>query len=159
MARENKLTGGVFTEIVGTPEKLSSYDKFLNVNIDLSIPHTEELVKHCNRYKDFISMLKPNFEKLAKLEGVIMQLRAKELINEEIKLSLVREYIYARTLFYREDKDTKDIRVIVGKTDVYGDDLDALSNNDEFLRIAKQKLSKAIDKEIEKNIKLINKIF
>lgn len=158
MARENKLTGGVFTEIVGTTEKVSSYDKFLNVNIDLSIPHTEELMRHCERYRDFISMLKPNFEKLAKLEGVIMQLRAKELISEEIKLSLVREYIYARTLFYREDKGTKDIRVIVGKTDVWGEDLESLMDNEEFIRIAKDKLSKAIDKEIQKNIKLINQI-
>ena len=47
MGRENRLTGGVFTEIVGTQDKISSYDRFLNVDIDLSIPHTDELVKYC----------------------------------------------------------------------------------------------------------------
>ena len=35
MGRENRLTGGVFTEIVGTQDRISSYDRFLNVDIDL----------------------------------------------------------------------------------------------------------------------------
>jgi hypothetical protein len=153
MARENKLTGGVFTGIVGTTEKISSYDKFLNHAVDMSQPHSEELVKHCNRYKDFIGMMKTNFEKLAKLEGVIMQMRAKELISEEVKLSIVRnEYIYARTLFYREDRETKDIRVIVGKTEFHGSNLDELYRDDAFMSAAKDKLAKAIDKEIKRNL-------
>ena len=121
-------------------------------------PHSEELVKHCNRYKDFIGMMKTNFEKLAKLEGVIMQLRAKELIAEEVKLSLVRdEYIYARTIFYREDRETKDIRIIVGKTEFYGNDLDKLSRDETFMTLAKEKLAKAIDKEIQRNLNDLNK--
>ena len=158
MSRENKLTGGVFTGIVGTSEKISSYDKFLNHTVDMNQPHSEELVKHCNRYKDFIGMMKTNFEKLAKLEGVIMQMRAKELIAEEVKLSLVRnEYIYARTLFYREDRETKDIRIIVGKTEFYGSDLEALSQDETFMAIAKDKLNKAIDKEIKRNLKELEK--
>jgi hypothetical protein len=158
MSRENKLTGGVFTGIVGTSEKISSYDKFLNVTVDMSQPHSEDLVKHCNRYKDFIGMMKSNFEKLAKLEGVIMQMRAKELISEEVKLSLVRdEYIYARTLFYREDRETKDIRVIVGKTEFHGNNLEELSRDETFMRLAKDKLAKAIDKEIQRNLNELNK--
>ena len=121
-------------------------------------PHSEELVKHCNRYKDFIGMMKTNFEKLAKLEGVIMQLRAKELIAEEVKLSLVRdEYIYARTIFYHEDRETKDIRIIVGKTEFYGNDLDKLSRDETFMTLAKEKLAKAIDKEIQRNLNDLNK--
>jgi hypothetical protein len=158
MSRENRLTGGVFTGIVGTSEKISSYDKFLNVTVDMSQPHSEDLVKHCNRYKDFIGMMKTNFEKLAKLEGVIMQMRAKELISEEVKLSLVRnEYIYARTLFYREDRETKDIRVIVGKTEFYGSNLDELYRDENFMNLAKEKLTKAIDKEIKRNLNDLNK--
>ena len=121
-------------------------------------PHSEELVKHCNRYKDFISMMKTNFEKLAKLEGVIMQMRAKELISEEVKLSLVRdEYIYARTIFYREDRETKDIRIIVGKTEFHGNDLEKLSRDETFMNLAKDKLAKAIDKEIQRNLNDLNK--
>ena len=158
MSRENKLTGGVFTGIVGTSEKISSYDKFLNHTVDMNQPHSEELVKHCNRYKDFIGMMKTNFEKLAKLEGVIMQMRAKELIAEEVKLSLVRnEYIYARTLFYREDRETKDIRIIVGKTEFYGSNLYELYRDEAFMAIAKDKLAKAIDKEIKRNLNELEK--
>lgn len=159
MSRENKLTGGVFTGIVGTQDKISSYDKFLNHTVDLNQPHNEELIRHCNRYKDFISMMKTNFEKLAKLEGVIMQMRAKELISEEVKLSIVRgEYIYARTLFYREDRETKDIRVIVGKTEFHGSNLEELSRDEAFMAVAKQKLTKAIDKEIQRNLKELNQL-
>jgi hypothetical protein len=103
-------------------------------------------------------MMKTNFEKLAKLEGVIMQMRAKELIAEEVKLSLVRdEYIYARTIFYREDRETKDIRIIVGKTEFYGNDLDKLYRDETFMSIAKDKLAKAIDKEIQRNLNDLNK--
>jgi hypothetical protein len=153
MARENRLTGGVFTDIVGTQDRISAYDRFLNVNVDLNIPHTDELLKYCDRYKDFIRMMKSNFETLAKLEEVIMQLRSKEMINEEIKLSLVRnEYIYARTLFYREGKGTKDIRVIVGKSEFLGSDLNVLSNTPEVMELAKQKLLTAMELEIKENV-------
>jgi hypothetical protein len=158
MSRENRLTGGVFTGIVGNAEKISSYDKFLNQTVDMTQPHSDELVKHCNRYKDFIGMMKTNFEKLAKLEGVIMQMRAKELISEEVKLSLVRnEYIYARTIFYREDRETKDIRIIVGKTEFYGSDLEQLYRDEAFMAIAKDKLVKAIDTEIKRNLNELEK--
>jgi hypothetical protein len=103
-------------------------------------------------------MMKTNFEKLAKLEGVIMQMRAKELISEEVKLSLVRdEYIYARTIFYREDRETKDIRIIVGKTEFHGNDLEKLSRDETFMNLAKDKLAKAIDKEIQRNLNDLNK--
>ena len=158
MGRENRLTGGVFTEIVGTQDRISSYDRFLNVDIDLTIPHTDELVKYCNQYKNSIRMMKTNFETLAKLEEIIMQLRSKELVSFEIKLSLVREYIYARSLFYREGKGTKDIRVIVGKTDVYGTHIESLSCNTEFMELAKEKLVKAMDLEIDENIKVLKNI-
>ena len=158
MGRENRLTGGVFTEIVGTRDRISSYDRFLNVDIDLSIPHTDELVKYCNQYKNSIRMMKTNFEMLAKLEEIIMQLRSKESVADEIKLSLVREYIYARALFYREGKGTKDIRVIVGKTDVHGTDIELLGNSVEFMDLAKEKLLKAMDLEINENVKVLKNI-
>lgn len=159
MARENKLTSGVFSEIVGNSEKWSAYDKFLNLDHELSIPTTLELASYSKRYRDFISMLRPNFEKLAKLEIIIMQLRAKEMIHEEMKLSLVRDYIYARSIFYRGDKEAKDIRVIVGKTDVFGDDVESLATNEKFLALATQKLQQAMDVEIGKNIRIVEELF
>ena len=158
MGRENRLTGGVFTEIVGTKDKISSYDKFINVDVDLNISQTEDLVKYSNMYKTNIRMMKSGFETLAKLEEIIMQLRSKETIMEELKLSLVREYIYARSLFYREGKGTKDIRVIVGKTDIYGTDIESLGNDTEFMDLAKSKLLTAMDLEVQENVRILKNI-
>jgi len=155
MARENKLTEGVFTGIVGTRERISSYDSFLNT-MDSKSPDTKKWVK---KYRDHINKNKQKFQNLAKLEEVIMQLKSKESVLENIKLSLVREYIYARALFYREGKGTKDIRVIVEKTDIVGDDLRLLIKTPSFLEKAKEKLEAAMDKEIEDNIRLIEDIF
>jgi len=155
MARENKLTEGVFTGIVGTRERISSYDSFLNT-MDSKSPETKRWVK---KYRDHINKNKQKFQNLAKLEEVIMQLKSKESVLENIKLSLVREYIYARALFYREGKGTKDIRVIVEKTDIVGDNLSLLVKTPSFIEKAKEKLEAAMDKEIEDNIRLIEDIF
>jgi hypothetical protein len=103
-------------------------------------------------------MMKTNFEMLAKLEEIIMQLRSKETAGDDIKLSLVREYIYARTLFYREGKGTKDIRVIVGKTDIYGTEVTNLTVDESFMELAKEKLLRVMDLEIQENIKVLKNI-
>jgi hypothetical protein len=156
MPRENKLTEGVFTGIVGTRERISSYDLFLETMTKKNSP---ELSKWSKKYRDHINKNKVRFQNLAKLEEVIMQLRSKETLLENIKLSLVREYIYARALFYREGKGTKDIRVIVDKTDIYGDDLNGLLKNKEFMSKAVNKLQAAMDKEIAENVRVIENIF
>jgi hypothetical protein len=121
--------------------------------------NSPELSKWSKKYRDHINKNKVRFQNLAKLEEVIMQLRSKETLLENIKLSLVREYIYARALFYREGKGTKDIRVIVDKTDIYGDDLNGLLKNKEFMSKAVNKLQVAMDKEIAENVRVIENIF
>ena len=156
MPRENKLTEGVFTGIVGTRERISSYDLFLETMTKKNSP---ELSKWSKKYRDHINKNKVRFQNLAKLEEVIMQLRSKETLLENVKLSLVREYIYARALFYREGKGTKDIRVIVDKTDIYGEDLNALLKNKEFMSKAVTKLQEAMDKEINENTRVLENIF
>ena len=156
MARENKLTEGVFTGIVGTRERISSYDLFLET---MGKKGTPELNKWVKKYRDHINKNKQKFQNLAKLEEVIMQLKSKQSILENMKFSLVREYIYARALFYREGKGTKDIRVIVEKTDIVGDDLNLLAKTPSFIDKAKEKLESAMDKEIQDNIRLIEGIF
>ena len=155
MPRENKLTEGVFTGIVGTRERISSYDLFLETMTKKNSP---ELSKWSKKYRDHINKNKVRFQNLAKLEEVIMQLRSKETLLENIKLSLVREYIYARALFYREGKGTKDIRVIVGKTDVHGEDIELLGNTVEFMELAKGKLLNAMDLEIKENVRILKNI-
>ena len=119
MGRVNKLTEGVFAEMVGTSKQINKYDEFLN-NIDSKSKNLKNLRKD---YENMIGSNKNLFNKLAKLEETILQIRAKESMmtgqTDLIKLSLVREYLYARYPFYRKGMTTKDIRVIVDKSEFW----------------------------------------
>jgi hypothetical protein len=146
----NKLkhVNGVFTEIVGTQKQLSQFEQFLNMDPKES---SDELKRLTHTYRNIVTKWKANFDSAALLEETILQLRAKENITE-IKLSIVRdEYIYARSPFYRRGGSTKDIRVIVGKTDIDGEDLNRLSKNIQFMERAKRKIQVAMDKIIAEN--------
>ena len=157
MGRVNKLTDGVFVDIVGTAKEINLYTEFLN-NIDSKSKNLKSLRKE---YDALTGQNKNLFEKLAKLEEVIMQIRAKELIMSgpsEVKLSLVREYLYARYPFYRKGMLTKDIRVIVDKSEFWGDNLNVLLKNKEFMTKATDKLSKAMDEEINCNLHEYNNL-
>ena len=99
------------------------------------------------------------------LEEIIIQIRCKEVIESELRLSLNlnkkkdMSYIYARTLFYRRNKQINDIRVCIGSSEQYGDDLVLLLSDVEFRQICQVKLLEVMDKEIEANIfnlKLVN---
>ena len=157
MGRVNKLTDGVFVDIVGTAKEINLYTEFLN-NIDSKSKNLKSLRKE---YDALTGQNKNLFEKLAKLEEVILQIRAKELIMSgpsEVKLSLVREYLYARYPFYRKGMLTKDIRVIVDKSEFWGDNLNVLLKNKEFMSKATDKLSKAMDEEINGNLHEYNNL-
>lgn len=152
MGRINKLTEGVFAEMVGTSKQISKHDEFLN-NIDSKSKNLKNLRKD---YENMIGSNKNLFNKLAKLEETILQIRAKESMmtgqTDLIKLSLVREYLYARYPFYRKGMTTKDIRVIVDKSEFWGGDLNILVKNKEFMSKAIEKLQKAMDVEIDNNL-------
>ncbi len=152
MGRVNKLTEGVFAELVGTSKEINKYTEFLN-NIDSKSKNLKNLRKD---YEIMTGSNKDLFNKLAKLEEVILQIRAKESMMtgsvDEIKLSLVREYLYARFPFYRKGMTTKDIRVIVDKSEFWGEDLNILIKNKEFMSKAVEKLNKAMDVEIDNNV-------
>jgi hypothetical protein len=45
----------------------------------------------------------------------------------------------------------------VGKTEFHGNDLEKLSRDETFMNVAKDKLAKAIDKEIQRNLNDLNK--
>ena len=157
MGRVNKLTDGVFVDIVGTAKEINLYTEFLN-NIDSKSKNLKSLRKE---YDALTGQNKNLFEKLAKLEEVIMQIRAKESIMtgpSDVKLSLVREYLYARYPFYRKGMLTKDIRVIVDKSEFWGDNLNVLLKNKEFMSKATDKLSKAMDEEININLHEYNNL-
>jgi hypothetical protein len=157
MGRVNKLTDGVFVDIVGTAKEINLYTEFLN-NIDSKSKNLKSLRKE---YDALTGQNKNLFEKLAKLEEVILQIRAKESIMtrpSEVKLSLVREYLYARYPFYRKGMLTKDIRIIVDKSEFWGDNLNVLLKNKEFMTKATDKLSKAMDEEINSNLHEYNNL-
>ena len=152
MGRINKTIDGVFIDIVGTEDEISSYERFLNQSKNL---RTSKELKNVTRlYEKMVKDNKDRFEKLASLEEIIMQMRIRENLTG-IKLSLVREYVYARVPFYRVGKKSKDVRVIVNKVDLYPgaeENLDILSGNKEFMSKAKTKLLEAIDMEIAENL-------
>lgn len=148
MGRVNRETEGVFTDIVGTTSELSSYDVFLR---NESVTQSKVLKDYVEKYKKMIDKNRVTFDNLARLEEIIMQLRSRERISD-IKLSLVRQYIYARCSFFRKGKTAKDIRVIVDNVEFWEENMDNLLKNDDFMTKAKNKLIKAMDIEIENNI-------
>lgn len=151
MARNNRLIDVVFSNLVGTDERVSQYDKFLSTDKVLGIEETDDIKDAKRLYSSIIRNNKTVFDELAKLEEAIVQLRCREQVLKEFKLSLVREYIYARALFFRPGREVKDIRVVVGRTNVYGEDLQDLMFNGDFMTIARAKLSEAMDNEITEN--------
>ena len=157
MGRVNKLTDGVFTGIVGNASEVSTYDRFINLQGDLT--NSKESNEFLREYQTVITENKVAFDRLSSLEEIIMQLRSRDSIGDDFKLSIVREYIYARTPFFRRDKGTKDIRVIVGLTEFYGEDTRKLMGNDEFVQRSTTKLIDAMNQEISINISQYKKIF
>jgi len=116
MGRVNKTIEGVFIDIVGSSSELSSYDQFINHGDGKK--YSKELEELTALYKKEVTKSKVMFEKLASLEEIIIQMRIREDLSD-IKLTQVREYIYARTPFYRKDKKSKDVRVIVDKVEFH----------------------------------------
>ena len=148
MGKNLKHVNGVFTQMVGTDKELSQFEMFLNQS-----PKTmsEDLRDYTNYYRNVVTKWKTQFDTVSLLEEIILQLRAKENITE-VKLSVIRgEYIYARSPFYRRGGSTKDIRVIVGKTDLDGDDIDMLYKDPSFMRRAHDKIMVAMDSVIAEN--------
>jgi hypothetical protein len=148
MGRFNKTIDGVFVELIGTSDEISDYDKFVNYGKDIKRP-SKTLTKYTNEYKSITKKLKSEFEKLGKLEELIMQMRSVEKVDD-IRLSMVREYIYARCPFYRMGKQAKDIRVIVDKDEFWPNQtVEQLKLNPEFMEKAIDKLKRAMEQELE----------
>lgn len=158
MGRVNKFTDGVFTDIVGNQYQMPEYERFKNVQTQLA-PPKGDLKKFLSNYDKLINEHKSTFQQLSLLEEIIMQLRIRENLNEsDIKFNIVREYIYARVPFYRTDKDTKDVRVIVGLTEIYGTDINNYNVNKSLMEKAKEKIIIAMDEIIETNSYNLKKI-
>lgn len=156
MGRVNKSTAGVFTDIVGDQKSIPTFNRFQTIQEGLK-KASPELIRYLDVYKKTIDKNKPTFEVLARLEDLIMQLRTRENLNsKDIRLNTVREYIYARIPFHRKDRESKDIRVIVGQTEEWGTDIKKLLGNKKFIASAKEKLTSAMNEVIDESIELAN---
>ena len=155
MGRVNKTIDGVFVDIVGTADRISRYDKFIGSGSDITTP-SKDLKKYTNQYVKLVNGVKNKLNDLADLEEIIMQMRIRENI-QDVKLTVLREYIYARCTFYRTNTATKDIRVLVGTMDTFGENINDLYKDKKFMTLVKQKLTVAMDKEINFNIKKLTK--
>ena len=148
MSETIKSTYGVFNQIIKSSTH-GTFDDFANELV--AIP-SNELTSFIEEYKNRIKKSRSELITLAKLENIIIQLRSKNLQPSDIKLSFVRDYIYARTFFYREGKKSHDIRVLVGLKTIYGDNIHTLANDKDFMAIAIEKLTPAINAEINKSL-------
>jgi hypothetical protein len=167
MPRTNKVTEKVFAEIAETPQKKAQYTTFLDIDRIMSLPEAPELMALKDEYSELTSDNRGTISTLAAMEEIIIQFRCKEVVESELRLSLslnktkTTTYIYARSLFYRRGNKINDIRVVVGTTEEYGDDIDSLIKDENFRQICYNKLWKAMDKEIEinkLNLKTLSKV-
>jgi hypothetical protein len=143
-----QITKGVFIDLIGSDTEIPSYDVFLTYENTKN----KTLNKYTKEYSKLITQHKPTINRMAKLEEIVLQLRAIEKVDD-IKLSLVRDYIYARTPFFRLGKTTKDIRVLVDRSEFWTTDLESLLTNEAFMIKAKNKLIDAMNEEVSSNIK------
>lgn len=154
MGRENVLNDGVFTKIVGTREKLSGYQQFIDYGKRFANGNSE-LVEFTGKYIDLVDKIKPSIEELSKVEEIVMQMRALENLEQNVKYSIGgrnNEYIYAYALFYRHDHIKKDIREIVGKTEVYGTEMEEFPGNLDLSNRAITSLERAMERVIQENV-------
>ena len=152
MPRLQKVTEKVFAEIAETPQKKGAYTTFLDIDKVLNLPEDEQVLELKGMYEEIITEQKDVISTLAAIEEVVIQIRCKRVINSELRLSLSRNYIYARSIFYRRGNQINDIRVVVGTTEEYGDDLKDLLTVDAFRDKCILDLTVAMEKEINKNI-------
>lgn len=141
-------TNGVFLDIIDTDTKLSQFNVFING--DKNTIRNKAIIGYAKEYRDLTNKLTPTFKQLALLEELILQQRA--ILNlTDIKVSFVREYIYVRTPFFRRNHSSKDIRVLVDRTEFW-DNTDDLMNNPAFAQLAKQKLTDAMNEAYAENV-------
>ncbi len=166
MGRLNKTTEGVFVNIVGTSKERSTYDQFITRSngSDPDQPGGYCLADFVTEYSNKVSKHKVDFQQLADLEVIIMQIRALTNMKDTIKLYTVRDtYVYGRCPFFRSDNDINEVRVLIDPIDLYFPDgtadLAMLSGNQLFMSRAYDKVSAVMRYEIEENVDNYKRIY
>jgi hypothetical protein len=153
MPKHNKVIERVFSEIT-----TGDIQKFLDFEKNTGLHETENQTAIKKLYTNILGQNIESIKELASIEEIIIQMRCVEFIKSNLRLSLSRDYIYARSLFYRRGREMNDIRVIIGKTDEYGDKINELIDDPNFRTICTEKLVEGMNKEIINNIKLVKSI-
>jgi len=155
MSRTNKTISGVFVNIVGNSNEFPTYDRFIKEGDNMSSSHV--LKNYTKKYNDIVIQHEETLHTLANLEEIILQMRVMENLNvSQIKLSVTRGYIYARCPFYRREHVANNITSIVGLTDIYGDNMDILMDDPEFMNKTLSKLKQTMKEDIELSINNYN---
>ena len=153
MPRLQKVSEKVFAEIAETSQKKGKYTTFLDIDEILNLPHMDDrLFEFKDAYLELVTDHEEVITTLASIEEIIIQIRCKSMIDSELRLSLSRNYIYARSIFYRRGNQINDIRVVIGTTETHGDNLGTLVFDADFKALCKVKLLIAMEKEIKQNI-------
>jgi hypothetical protein len=158
--KKNQLKG-IFTELNETITRKSAFNSFIeteNISTDVTLEMSRIGLIRKNAYKqlqelktDYINLIndkkvKELFEKFEKLETAIVQHRS--ILATEVKLGLINQkrgrsetsYVIARAPFYHPNKVKSEISVYLGKTEILGNDLVKLSNDNEFMKRAELEL-------------------
>ena len=146
--KTNKYTETVFLGLLDTEELIGKLTQFINAG-DNDDPNQQ-------KYNEIVSNIKKDIKELSTLEEIILQVRAwKNLKNEDIKITITREYIYVRAPFYRSDKVAKEIRAIVGKIEDWPlatVSVENMYDDTTFMSIAKNALARQMHMVILENL-------
>lgn len=112
------------------------------------------IIKLTENYSELYLIVKNTLLTLSKMEELIVQKNTRNNISS-ISLDIINGYIYARHSFFRTDRDLKDVRVIIAKVDLIKEtfkykNITDLLKQPEFCNICRIKLTKAMDKIIDK---------
>lgn len=150
-----KITNGVFTPIIETSSRKSSFECFIN---NIGTDNGPLLNSLLEQYKEHIYEHEELFNQIAYLEELIIQIKIRENMGE-IKLFVVRDYVYARTIFFTKEKERSEIRTIVDRLDKYPNKtIEDLYNDDLFMSMVSKKLLTLMDSEIKKNMKVVSEV-
>jgi hypothetical protein len=155
MGRRNKINGQMaFAAIQGKDGDSYGYTHFLSMDEDLGITETEDLKKAKEIYRVYMESndIPKHVKVLSLMEEAISQVRSREMVSTEIKLSVQSNYVYARSTFYRRRFEPNDIRTIIGRTDIVGDDVNKLTEDLVFMTKAISQLKEVMNDEIKQTL-------
>lgn len=159
MGRRNKINGQMaFAAIQGKLGSAPEYEHFLNLDVELGIEESDDLKKVKDIYREYLNDIKTDVNVMAQMEEVISQLRSREMVSTEIRLSIQSNYVYARSTFYRRRFEPNEIRSIIGRTDIVGDDVNELIKNKEFMDMAVHELKYVMSEEITETFEILKQL-